>query len=57
LENRLPEPGSLDDALVPPLAAVWVETVAMLRDFMSQPAAGGAELIQALAGRLGGPAF
>ena len=39
VENRLPEPGSLADVFLPPLAAAWGVSVAILRDF-SKPAEG-----------------
>jgi hypothetical protein len=48
VENRLPEPGVLEDAFLPPLAAAWGASVVSLRDFMSQPSASGEALIQAL---------
>jgi superfamily II DNA or RNA helicase len=52
VENRLPEPGALEDALVPPLAAVWSASVSILQNFVSQPTTDGAALIQALDGWL-----
>ena len=52
VENRLPEPAAIEDALQPPLAAVWGAPVAMLRDFASQPAAEGNALAGALDGLL-----
>jgi superfamily II DNA or RNA helicase len=48
VENRLPEPGSLDNVVSPPLAAAWGASVTILRDFSNQPEADGAALIQAL---------
>jgi hypothetical protein len=48
VENRLPEPGLLDDIFSPPLAAAWGASVALLRDFSNQPEVDGAALIQVL---------
>ena len=42
VENRLPEPASLQDALLPPLGLVWKDALSILRDFVqdaSQPVA------------------
>jgi hypothetical protein len=39
VEARLPEPGSLDDALTPPLAAAWGAHAVAIREFHAQPAA------------------
>jgi hypothetical protein len=39
VESRLPEPGSLDDALTPPLAAAWGAHAVAIREFHAQPAA------------------
>ena len=35
VENRLPEPGALDDALLPPLSHCWKEALAGLRGFVA----------------------
>lgn len=45
VESRLPEPGDLEAALQPPLAAAWGTAVAALHDFLSQPAADGQALM------------
>jgi hypothetical protein len=40
VENRLPEPQSLEDALLPPLGTAWKEALPLLRNFLretSQP--------------------
>lgn len=48
VENRLPEPGALDDALHPPLAVAWGARIAGLRDYVSQPVADAQPLIAML---------
>ena len=48
VENRLPEPGTLEAVFEHPLAAAWGAPVAVLQDFVSQPAADGQVLIQAM---------
>ncbi len=48
VESRLPEPVALEDALLPPLAAVWGVTITILQNFVNQPAADGVVLLQAL---------
>jgi hypothetical protein len=35
IENRLPEPPSLDDALLAPLSLCWKDSLAVLRQFIS----------------------
>jgi len=35
VERRLPEPGSLDEALLPPLSHGWKDAAALLRDFVA----------------------
>ena len=52
VENRLPEPGAIEAALEPPLAAAWGKTVAALHDFASQPVADGNALACAMDGLL-----
>jgi hypothetical protein len=40
VENRLPEPQSLEDALLPPLGSAWKEALPLVRNFLresSQP--------------------
>lgn len=42
VENRLPEPASLQDALLPPMGLVWKDALSILRDFVqdaTQPVA------------------
>ena len=41
IEARLPEPGALDEALLPPLAAAWGARAITVRHFHEQPAADG----------------
>ncbi len=36
VENRLPEPASLDDALLPPLSHCWNEALPLLRSFVAE---------------------
>jgi hypothetical protein len=38
VENRLPEPASLEDALLPPLGLVWKDALSILRAFVQDPA-------------------
>jgi len=38
VEARFPEPGSLDDALLPPLSHCWKEALPALRNFAADPA-------------------
>jgi hypothetical protein len=52
VEHRLPEPAAIEDALQPPLAAVWGAPVALLHDFVDQPAADGKALAGAMDGLL-----
>ena len=52
VENHLPEPDAFDAVLQPPLATIWGAPVAMLHDFVSQPAADGRALMQTLNGLL-----
>jgi len=37
VENRLPEPASLQDALLPPLGLVWKDALSTLRVFVQDP--------------------
>jgi hypothetical protein len=37
VENRLPEPASLQDALLPPLGLVWKDAMSILRAFVQDP--------------------
>jgi hypothetical protein len=39
IENRLPEPASPTQALVPPLSICWKESLALLRQFTSDASA------------------
>ena len=38
VEGRLPEPQSLEDALLPPLGAAWKEALPLVRNFLREPA-------------------
>jgi superfamily II DNA or RNA helicase len=38
VENRLPEPASLEDALLPPLSHTWGEALGSIRQFVNEPA-------------------
>jgi hypothetical protein len=38
VENRLPEPQSLEDALLPPLGPAWKEALPLVRNFLRDPA-------------------
>jgi superfamily II DNA or RNA helicase len=57
VENRLPGPAELGDALLPPLAAAWGASAAVLRDFVNQPAADGVALMHALDDLMAGSSF
>jgi hypothetical protein len=35
VEHRLPQPGSVDDALLPPLAMHWKDSLAPVRQFVA----------------------
>ena len=48
VENRLPEPGALEDALQPPLAAAWGQHARAVQDYARQPDADGQALSQAM---------
>ncbi len=48
VEQRLPEPDSLEDALLPPLAAVWAAQVPTLRRFLDDSTGDPAPVIQSL---------
>jgi hypothetical protein len=37
VENRLPEPASLDDSFLPPLSHCWNEALPLLRSFVAEP--------------------
>jgi superfamily II DNA or RNA helicase len=37
VENRLPEPRCLEDALLPPLGAAWKDALPLLRDVLREP--------------------
>lgn len=52
VEHRLPEPGTLNDAFQPPLAAAWGARLAVLHDFVSQPTADTQPLVAALEARV-----
>ena len=38
VENRLPGPASLDDAVLPPLSQCWNEALPLLRSFVAEAA-------------------
>jgi hypothetical protein len=48
VENRLPEPASLQDALLPPLGLVWKDVLSILRDFVQDPSQPVAPAVAAL---------
>jgi hypothetical protein len=48
VEARLPEPESLAEALLPPLAATWGAQAAMVHDFEATPAGDPDPVIQSL---------
>jgi superfamily II DNA or RNA helicase len=52
IENRLPEPGAIEDAFQPPLAAVWGAPVTVLQEFVSRPTAEHQALGQLMDGLL-----
>src|SRR5207237_10643321 len=47
-EQRLPEPSSLHDALLPPLSPCWKEALPLLRQFTCEPALPCAPVLEAL---------
>jgi superfamily II DNA or RNA helicase len=49
LQHRFPEPASLDDALLPPLAPCWKEALPLLRAFTTDAARDCQALLEALA--------
>jgi len=55
VETRVPEPGTLDDFLSPPLAAAWGRHAIVIRDFLKQPAADCHGTLRAMEGLLGIP--
>jgi hypothetical protein len=38
VENRLPEPSCLEDALLPPLAIAWKDALPLVRSVLREPA-------------------
>jgi len=49
VENRLPEPASLQDALLPPLSSIWKDALSTLRAFVhdaAQPVAAAAAALE-----------
>ena len=48
VEQRLPEPPALDDALLPPLSHAWGESAPLLRRFEAEPATDWREASAAL---------
>jgi len=49
LQNRFPEPASLDDALLPPLSPCWKEALPLLREFTGDAARPCEAVLEALA--------
>ena len=49
LQQRFPEPASLDDALLPPLSACWKEALPLLREFTGDVARPCQPVLEALA--------
>ena len=54
VEQRLPVPASLDDALLPPLSHCWQEPLPLLRTFVADAAQPWQPLAQSLDKRMGG---
>ena len=50
VEQRLPEPASLNDALLPPLAAAWKDALPVVREFAWDNARPCAPVLEALRG-------
>ena len=50
VEQRLPEPASLNDALLPPLAAAWKDALPIVREFAWDNARPCAPVLEALRG-------
>jgi superfamily II DNA/RNA helicase len=48
IENRLPEPESVDDALLPPLSHVWKDCAALVRDFVADASRSPHALLEGL---------
>lgn len=48
VESRLPEPQSLEDALLPPLGSAWKEALPLVRNFLRQPSQPAPPLLSAL---------
>jgi hypothetical protein len=49
LQNRFPEPASLDDALLPPLSPCWKEALPLLREFTGDATRPCEAVLEALA--------
>ncbi len=49
VESRLPEPGTFDDALLPPLVVAWGAHATAVREFLVQPGADGRAATEAVA--------
>jgi hypothetical protein len=52
VETRFPEPGALDEAVRPPLAAAWGMHAGAVREFLDQPGAEGRAATEAVAALL-----
>ncbi|HEX3718989.1 MAG TPA: DEAD/DEAH box helicase [Verrucomicrobiae bacterium] len=48
VENRLPEPQSLEDALLPPMGAVWKDALPLMRNFLRESAHPVSPVVSAL---------
>jgi hypothetical protein len=49
LQHRLPEPASLEDALLPPLSPCWKDALGLLRQFVADTAHPCQPILEALA--------
>jgi hypothetical protein len=49
IENRLPEPATLEDSLLAPLSLCWKEALPVLRSFVAEPAQSPKPMLDALA--------
>ncbi|MBI2947998.1 MAG: DEAD/DEAH box helicase [Verrucomicrobia bacterium] len=52
VENRLPEPGAVNDALLPPLSDIWKDALAVLRNFLADVAQPWQPVVKALGERV-----
>jgi hypothetical protein len=49
VENRWPEPQSLEDALLPPFVVAWKEALPVVRNFLREPSQSVTPIVSALA--------